>query len=140
MNKGICRIWEFSSCILLPTIDVYLRIGCNWRSHFNCCISVGFFHVYRTELYIQLHIIFIGETAVYYLNSLSNSRYLVTLLMIWNLNKRTALLLPDMKSLHFGEYLKSGLSSFLRFLFSFIVSSELLTCYISGPVTSTFLG
>ncbi|KAI5684055.1 hypothetical protein M9H77_05283 [Catharanthus roseus] len=36
------------------------------------------------------------------------SQYLVTLLMIWNLNKRTALLLPDMKSLHFGEYLKSG--------------------------------
>ncbi|XP_027178404.1 protein DETOXIFICATION 45, chloroplastic-like [Coffea eugenioides] len=36
------------------------------------------------------------------------SQYIVTLLMLWHLNKRTALLLPSLKSLHFGDYLKSG--------------------------------
>ncbi|XP_027074535.1 protein DETOXIFICATION 45, chloroplastic [Coffea arabica] len=36
------------------------------------------------------------------------SQYIVTVLMLWHLNKRTALLLPSLKSLHFGDYLKSG--------------------------------
>ncbi|KAH7852131.1 hypothetical protein Vadar_020971 [Vaccinium darrowii] len=36
------------------------------------------------------------------------SQYIVTILMIWHLNKKTVLLLPDMKDLEFGGYLKSG--------------------------------
>lgn len=36
------------------------------------------------------------------------SQYLVTLLMIWYLNKRTILSVPSMKNLHFGDYLRSG--------------------------------
>lgn len=36
------------------------------------------------------------------------SQYIVTLMMLWHLNKRTALLLPSLKSLHFGDYLRSG--------------------------------
>ncbi|XP_043711252.1 protein DETOXIFICATION 45, chloroplastic isoform X2 [Telopea speciosissima] len=36
------------------------------------------------------------------------SQYIVTILMIWNLNKRAVLLPPKMKNLHFGVYLKSG--------------------------------
>lgn len=35
-------------------------------------------------------------------------RYIVTILMIWHLNKKTVLILPDMKDLEFGGYLKSG--------------------------------
>ncbi|KAK7826444.1 protein detoxification 45 [Quercus suber] len=34
--------------------------------------------------------------------------YIVTILMIWYLNKRTVLSVPSAKSLHFGGYLKSG--------------------------------
>lgn len=33
---------------------------------------------------------------------------MVTLLMIWYLNKRTILSIPNMKNLHFGDYLRSG--------------------------------
>lgn len=36
------------------------------------------------------------------------SQYMVTLLMIWYLNKRTILSIPNMKNLHFGDYLRSG--------------------------------
>ncbi|XP_030955244.1 protein DETOXIFICATION 45, chloroplastic-like [Quercus lobata] len=36
------------------------------------------------------------------------SQYIVTILMIWYLNKRTVLSVPSAKSLHFGGYLKSG--------------------------------
>ncbi|KAL3527280.1 hypothetical protein ACH5RR_011936 [Cinchona calisaya] len=36
------------------------------------------------------------------------SQYIVTLMMIWHLNKRTPLLLTSLQSLHFGDYLKSG--------------------------------
>ncbi|KAL5752364.1 hypothetical protein ACOSP7_022550 [Xanthoceras sorbifolium] len=36
------------------------------------------------------------------------SQYIVTFLMIWYLNKRTILSLPNMKNLHFGNYLRSG--------------------------------
>ena len=35
------------------------------------------------------------------------SRYIVTILMIWYLNKSTVLSVPSVKSLHFGGYLKS---------------------------------
>lgn len=35
-------------------------------------------------------------------------RYIVAFLMIWYLNKRTVLLVPNIKNLHFGDYLKSG--------------------------------
>lgn len=35
-------------------------------------------------------------------------RYIVTLLMIWYLNKRTIISFPNMKNLHFGDYLRSG--------------------------------
>ncbi|KAJ4966575.1 hypothetical protein NE237_018424 [Protea cynaroides] len=36
------------------------------------------------------------------------SQYVVTILMIWSLNKRAVLLPPKMKNLHFGVYIKSG--------------------------------
>ncbi|KAJ0040854.1 hypothetical protein Pint_28633 [Pistacia integerrima] len=36
------------------------------------------------------------------------SQYIVAFLMIWYLNKRTVLLVPNMKCLQFGDYLKSG--------------------------------
>ncbi|XWS33933.1 hypothetical protein CRYUN_Cryun22dG0125600 [Craigia yunnanensis] len=36
------------------------------------------------------------------------SQYIVAVLMIWHLNKRTVLLLPGIKNLQFGGYLKSG--------------------------------
>ncbi|KDP43739.1 hypothetical protein JCGZ_22366 [Jatropha curcas] len=36
------------------------------------------------------------------------SQYIISFLMIWHLNKRTVLLLPSVKGLHFGGYLKSG--------------------------------
>ncbi|CAH9105889.1 unnamed protein product [Cuscuta europaea] len=36
------------------------------------------------------------------------SQYIVAILMLWHLNKKTVLLLPSMKNLHFGGYLKSG--------------------------------
>lgn len=36
------------------------------------------------------------------------SQYIVTILMIWHLNKKTVLILPDMKDLEFGGYLRSG--------------------------------
>ncbi|MFS8034192.1 putative multi antimicrobial extrusion protein [Helianthus anomalus] len=36
------------------------------------------------------------------------SQYIVTFAMIWYLNKKTVLKLPEMKDLHFGGYLKSG--------------------------------
>lgn len=36
------------------------------------------------------------------------SQYMVTVLMIWYLNKRTILSVPNMKNLHFGDYLRSG--------------------------------
>uniref|UniRef100_A0A5B6YJ64 Protein DETOXIFICATION n=1 Tax=Davidia involucrata TaxID=16924 RepID=A0A5B6YJ64_DAVIN len=36
------------------------------------------------------------------------SQYVVTFLMIWYLNKRTVVSLPNMKDLHFGGYLRSG--------------------------------
>ncbi|XP_044484434.1 protein DETOXIFICATION 45, chloroplastic-like [Mangifera indica] len=36
------------------------------------------------------------------------SQYIVAFLMIWYLNKRTVLLVPNMKILHFADYLKSG--------------------------------
>ncbi|KAK4605226.1 hypothetical protein RGQ29_013331 [Quercus rubra] len=36
------------------------------------------------------------------------SQYIVTIMMIWYLNKRTVLSVPSAKSLHFGGYLKSG--------------------------------
>ncbi|XP_007046545.2 PREDICTED: protein DETOXIFICATION 45, chloroplastic isoform X2 [Theobroma cacao] len=36
------------------------------------------------------------------------SQYIVAILMIWHLNKRTVLLLPGIKNLQFGGYLKSG--------------------------------
>ncbi|KAK3014052.1 hypothetical protein RJ639_008046 [Escallonia herrerae] len=36
------------------------------------------------------------------------SQYIVTFLMIWYLNKRTVLLVPNMENLHFGGYLRSG--------------------------------
>lgn len=36
------------------------------------------------------------------------SQYIVTIAMIWYLNKKTVLKLPKMEDLHFGGYLKSG--------------------------------
>ncbi|KAK4348007.1 hypothetical protein RND71_034346 [Anisodus tanguticus] len=36
------------------------------------------------------------------------SQYIVAILMLWKLNKKTVLLLPSIKNLHFGGYLKSG--------------------------------
>ncbi|XP_058180612.1 protein DETOXIFICATION 45, chloroplastic isoform X3 [Rhododendron vialii] len=36
------------------------------------------------------------------------SQYIVTILMIWHLNKRTVLLLPNIKDLDFGGYIRSG--------------------------------
>ncbi|XP_027361840.1 protein DETOXIFICATION 45, chloroplastic-like [Abrus precatorius] len=36
------------------------------------------------------------------------SQYIVTILMIWSLNKKTILSIPNIKSLHFGGYLSSG--------------------------------
>lgn len=42
------------------------------------------------------------------------SRYIVTFLMIWYLNKRTVLSLPSVKTLHFGGYLRSGEYFLLR--------------------------
>ncbi|XP_042508826.1 protein DETOXIFICATION 45, chloroplastic isoform X2 [Macadamia integrifolia] len=36
------------------------------------------------------------------------SQYIVTILMIWSLNKRAVLLPPKMKNLQFGVYIKSG--------------------------------
>lgn len=36
------------------------------------------------------------------------SQYIVAILMLWHLNKKTVLLLPSNKNLHFGGYLKSG--------------------------------
>ncbi|PSS36583.1 Protein DETOXIFICATION 45 like [Actinidia chinensis var. chinensis] len=36
------------------------------------------------------------------------SQYIVTILMIWYLNKRTVLLIPEVKDLDFGGYLRSG--------------------------------
>lgn len=37
-----------------------------------------------------------------------NCRYIVAILMLWHLNKKTVLLLPSIKNLQFGGYLKSG--------------------------------
>ncbi|XP_016558647.1 protein DETOXIFICATION 45, chloroplastic isoform X2 [Capsicum annuum] len=36
------------------------------------------------------------------------SQYIVAILMLWHLNKKTVLLLPSIKNLRFGGYLKSG--------------------------------
>nr|XP_016445816.1 PREDICTED: protein DETOXIFICATION 45, chloroplastic-like isoform X2 [Nicotiana tabacum] len=36
------------------------------------------------------------------------SQYIVAILMLWHLNKKTVLLLPSIKNLQFGGYLKSG--------------------------------
>ncbi|XP_031107615.1 protein DETOXIFICATION 45, chloroplastic-like isoform X1 [Ipomoea triloba] len=36
------------------------------------------------------------------------SQYIVAILMLWYLNKKTVLLLPSMKNMDFGAYLKSG--------------------------------
>ncbi|KAF8011344.1 hypothetical protein BT93_J1828 [Corymbia citriodora subsp. variegata] len=36
------------------------------------------------------------------------SQYIVAFLMIWHLNKRTVLSIPNAHNLHFGDYLKSG--------------------------------
>ncbi|CAI9111036.1 OLC1v1011169C1 [Oldenlandia corymbosa var. corymbosa] len=36
------------------------------------------------------------------------SQYIVAFLMLWHLSKRTVLLLPSLKCLQFGDYLKSG--------------------------------
>lgn len=36
------------------------------------------------------------------------SQYIVAILMLWHLSKKTSLLLPSMKNLQFGGYLKSG--------------------------------
>ncbi|VFQ88202.1 unnamed protein product [Cuscuta campestris] len=36
------------------------------------------------------------------------SQYIVAILMLWHLSKKTSLLLPNMKNLQFGGYLKSG--------------------------------
>ncbi|XP_055803995.1 protein DETOXIFICATION 45, chloroplastic-like [Solanum dulcamara] len=36
------------------------------------------------------------------------SQYIVAILMLWKLNKKTVLLLPNVRNLHFGGYLKSG--------------------------------
>lgn len=36
------------------------------------------------------------------------SQYIVAILMLWHLNKKTVLLLPSIKKLQFGSYLKSG--------------------------------
>ncbi|KAM7260858.1 hypothetical protein ACFE04_026333 [Oxalis oulophora] len=51
------------------------------------------------------------------------SQYVVTFLMIWFLNKKTILSIPNLENLHFGNYLKSGqcfsILSSLYFLIDF---------------------
>lgn len=37
-----------------------------------------------------------------------NCRYIVAILMLWKLNEKTVLLLPNIRNLQFGGYLKSG--------------------------------
>lgn len=77
---------------------------------------------------------------------LQHFRYIVTVLMMWHLSKKTTLQLPKLKNLQFGGYLKSGDCLFTKSMFvvwisllvswqSFhngTVSSSICLCYSGG--------
>ncbi|RVW22448.1 Protein detoxification 45, chloroplastic [Vitis vinifera] len=105
---------------LLPSVStaLVLAVGIGVFEAAALYLGSGLFlntngHIIRIG---NLSAIFFFPTLIYYFRlgvagaaiSTVASQYIVTFLMIWYLNKRTVLRIPNLKNLHLGGYLRSG--------------------------------
>lgn len=102
-----CRPWQFGSCLFISYTYIHFSLRCDWCCLVHCHVSVRMLpmSLFPTASF-QHSYGYGGYEVCKYL------RYIVTILMIWSLSKKTILSIPDIRSLRFGGYLRSG-----RYLF-----------------------
>lgn len=98
-NAGIGNL---SAVFLFPLLMYYFRLGASGAAISTVISQYVLFKNIIFLVYISWLDLAVLILEILYL------RYIVTLLMIWYLNKRAVLLPPKMGALQFGNYIKSG--------------------------------
>jgi len=97
---------NLSAIFLFPLLMYYLKLGVTGAA-ISTVVS-QYVSICSLSINTVLQIHFSDKFLTIISLNISCSRYLVTFLMVWQLNKRVILLPPKVGELQFGVYMKSG--------------------------------
>lgn len=105
-----------------PNINVCISYGHQWCSHCPCSFSVSLpsadnFFCYKSNPFAKTYFSCRYKHLLILLFYLFCDywRYLISLILLWRLNKQVDLLTPGVKDLRFGKFLKNGKGFYFLF-------------------------
>lgn len=93
---------KFVGCTHVPNADVLFPTGSGWCGNINCSVPVW------NHLFLQFRLFLYTMQEMTDMLGFVLCRIIVMLLMLWHLNKKTTLAIPNMNNLQLGGYFRSG--------------------------------